>query len=120
MVLCICFDRDTIHLHQAEINLPSTDQSEPSRPIALRMVKVKPSVQSTVQVFIQGHLKGLNMETTVFVTRLTPPTREGLRRQAFANGRTMAGEARVIIEDALGVDRSRVVTPPQKKQNGGR
>ena len=45
------------------------------------------------------------METKVFVTRLTQLSRDELRIQAVKNGRTMAGEARVIIEDALGVDR---------------
>jgi plasmid stability protein len=45
------------------------------------------------------------METKVFVTRLTQLSCDELRIQAVKNGRTMAGEARVIIEDALGVDR---------------
>jgi hypothetical protein len=50
------------------------------------------------------------MKTKVFVTRLSLHAREGLKRQALANGRTMSGEARVIIEDALGVDRAAMRT----------
>ena len=45
------------------------------------------------------------MQTVVFVTRLTPSTQDGLRLRAAENGRTMSGEARVILEDALGIDR---------------
>jgi plasmid stability protein len=60
------------------------------------------------------------METIVFVTRLPQRAREDLRRQAFANGRTMAGEARVIIEDALGFDRrvvadKKIATPKGRR-----
>jgi plasmid stability protein len=56
------------------------------------------------------------METKVFVTRLTQLSRDELRIQAVKNGRTMAREARVIIEDALGVDRCADVKRRTAKQ----
>ncbi len=88
--------------------------------MALRSVIVQssPVEMPGVTAVLCTVLVGLDMATIVFVTRLTPPARDLLRHQAIVNGRTMAAEARVLIEDALGIDRSRGVAVKLSRRRG--